>query len=93
MQQAVPVGQGAMAAIIGVDLDVAEEIAAAAAGEDVCTAANDNAPGQIVLSGSASAITRAVEIAKQNGAKRSIVLPVRHHSIARTHGASCRCHV
>ena len=65
-----------MAAIIGVDLDVAEEIAAEAAGEDVCTAANDNAPGQIVLSGSASAIARAVEIAKEKGAKRSIVLPV-----------------
>ena len=76
MQQAVPVGQGAMAAIIGVDLDVAEAIAAEAAGDDVCTAANDNAPGQIVLSGSASAITRAVEIARENGAKRSIVLPV-----------------
>ncbi len=76
MQHAVPVGQGAMAAIIGVDLGVAEEIAAEAAGEDVCTAANDNAPGQIVLSGSASAIARAVEIAKENGAKRSIVLPV-----------------
>ncbi|MDG2032983.1 MAG: ACP S-malonyltransferase [Rhodospirillales bacterium] len=76
MQQAVPVGQGAMAALIGVDLEVAEEIAAEAAGEGVCTAANDNAPGQIVLSGSASAIDRAVEIAKEKGAKRSIVLPV-----------------
>lgn len=76
MQQAVPVGQGAMAALIGVDLEVAEEIAAEAAGEDVCTAANDNAPGQIVLSGSSSAIDRAVEIAKERGAKRSIVLPV-----------------
>ena len=76
MQHAVPVGQGAMAAIIGVELGVAEKIAAEAAGDDVCTAANDNAPGQIVLSGSASAITRAVEIAKENGAKRSIVLPV-----------------
>ena len=76
MQHAVPVGQGAMAAIIGVELGVAEKIAAEAAGDDVCTAANDNAPGQIVLSGSASAITRAVEIAKENGAKRSIILPV-----------------
>ena len=76
MQQAVPVGQGAMAALIGVDLEVAVEIASEAAGEDVCTAANDNAPGQIVLSGSASAIDRAVEIAKEKGAKRSIVLPV-----------------
>ncbi len=76
MQRAVPVGQGAMAALIGVELELAEEIAAEAAEEDVCTAANDNAPGQIVLSGSASAIDRAVEIAKQKGAKRSIVLPV-----------------
>ena len=76
MQQAVPVGQGGMAALIGVDLAVAKEIAAEAAGEDVCTAANDNAPGQIVLSGSASAIDRAVKIAKEKGAKRSIVLPV-----------------
>ena len=76
MQKAVPIGQGAMAALIGVDLAVAEAIAEEAAGEDVCTAANDNAPGQIVLSGSASAIDRAVEIAKQKGAKRSIVLPV-----------------
>ncbi len=76
MQKAVPVGQGAMAALIGIDLDVAEEIAAEAAGEDVCSAANDNAPGQIVLSGSASAVTRAVEIAKEKGAKRSIALPV-----------------
>ena len=76
MQQAVPVGTGAMAALIGVDIDVAENIAAEAAAEDVCTAANDNAPGQIVLSGSASAIQRAVEIAKEKGAKRSIILPV-----------------
>ena len=76
MQQAVPVGEGAMAALIGVDLDVAEEIAAEAAGDEVCTAANDNAPGQIVLSGSSGAINRAVEIAKEKGAKRSIVLPV-----------------
>ena len=76
MQQAVPVGQGAMAALIGVNLEVAEEIAAEAAIEDICTAANDNAPGQIVLSGSANAIDRAVEIAREKGAKRSIVLPV-----------------
>ena len=76
MQRAVPIGQGAMAALIGVDLDVAEEIAGEAAGEDVCTAANDNAPGQIVLSGSAIAIDRALEIAKSKGAKRVIVLPV-----------------
>ena len=76
MQRAVPVGEGAMAALIGVELDVAEEIAAEAAGDEVCTAANDNAPGQIVLSGSSGAINRAVEIAKEKGAKRSIVLPV-----------------
>ena len=60
----------------GVGYEIEEDIAAEAAGGDVCAAANDNAPGQIVLSGSASAITRAVKIAKENGAKRSIILPV-----------------
>ena len=75
MQRAVPVGQGAMAALIGVELDMAEEIAAIAAQDEVCTAANDNAPGQIVLSGSVGAIDRAVEIAKERGSK-GIVLPV-----------------
>jgi len=76
MQAAVPVGEGAMAAILGLDLDVAEAVAAEAAGDDVCTAANDNAPGQVVLSGSAAAIDRAIVIAKEKGAKRALPLPV-----------------
>jgi [acyl-carrier-protein] S-malonyltransferase len=76
MQQAVPVGEGAMAALMGVELDLAEEIAAEAEEDGVCTAANDNAPGQIVISGSTAAIERAVEIGKEKGAKRCIILPV-----------------
>jgi len=76
MQEAVPVGEGTMAAIMGVEMDVAEEIAAEAAQGEVCTAANDNASGQIVLSGATAAIKRAVEIASEKGAKRSILLPV-----------------
>ena len=76
MQEAVPVGEGAMAALMGVELDLAEEIAAAAEEDGVCTAANDNAPGQIVISGSTAAIERAVEIGKEKGAKRCIILPV-----------------
>ncbi len=76
MQAAVPVGVGAMAAVLGLDLDVAEAVAAEAAGDDVCTAANDNAPGQVVLSGSAAAIDRAIVIAKEKGAKRALLLPV-----------------
>ncbi len=76
MQEAVPVGEGTMAALMGVEMDVAEEIAAEAAQGDICTAANDNAPGQIVLSGATAAIERAVEIASEKGAKRSIILPV-----------------
>jgi [acyl-carrier-protein] S-malonyltransferase len=76
MQQAVPVGQGAMAALLGLDLDVAQEVAAAAAQGDVCACANDNAPGQVVVSGDKAAVERAVEIAGERGAKRSILLPV-----------------
>ena len=76
MQEAVPLGEGAMAAIIGVDLDLAEEIASEAAGDEVCVAANDNAPGQIVLSGAISAVERAVKIGKKKGVRRSILLPV-----------------
>jgi [acyl-carrier-protein] S-malonyltransferase len=76
MQQAVPVGQGAMAALLGVDLDIAEEIAAAAAQGEVCAAANDNAPGQIVISGDAGAVDRALAIAAEKGFKRAIKLPV-----------------
>ena len=76
MQQAVPVGEGAMAALIGLDLAVAQEIAEAAGEVGVCDCANDNAPGQVVVSGATPAVERAVEIAGERGAKRSIMLPV-----------------
>jgi [acyl-carrier-protein] S-malonyltransferase len=76
MQAAVPVGQGAMAALLGLDFDAAAEVAAEAAGGDVCQAANDNAPGQVVVSGSKAAVERAVEIAKARGAKRAMLLQV-----------------
>ncbi len=76
MQKAVPVGQGAMAALLGLDLDAAMTVAKEAAGTQVCDVANDNAPGQIVVSGDKAAVERAIEIAKTRGAKRSILLPV-----------------
>jgi [acyl-carrier-protein] S-malonyltransferase len=76
MQQAVPVGIGAMAALIGVDLPAAEDIAKAAAQGEVCTAANDNAPGQVVISGHTAAVDRAIAIAAERGFKRSVKLPV-----------------
>lgn len=76
MQQAVPVGIGTMAALIGVDLPVAQDIASAAAGGEVCTAANDNAPGQVVISGHVAAVDRAIAIAAERGFKRSVKLPV-----------------
>jgi [acyl-carrier-protein] S-malonyltransferase len=76
MQQAVPVGEGAMAALLGPDLDTARQIASEAAEGDVCQVANDNAPGQVVLSGSKAAVDRAVEIARAHGARRSVLLPV-----------------
>ncbi len=76
MQKAVPVGEGSMAALMGVDLDIAEEIAAEASAAGVCMAANDNAPSQIVISGATEAIEKAVEIAAEKGAKRSVILPV-----------------
>ncbi len=76
MQEAVPLGEGAMAALMGLDLETARAVAEEAAGADVCTTANDNAPGQVVVSGTAAAIERAVEIAKAKGAKRVIMLPV-----------------
>jgi [acyl-carrier-protein] S-malonyltransferase len=75
MQQAVPVGKGAMAALLGLEPKVVKEIAAEAAQGEVCAAANDNAPGQIVVSGSKAAVERAVEIAKSRGA-RAMMLPV-----------------
>ncbi len=76
MQRAVPVGEGAMAALLGLDLAKAREVAQNAAGDDVCEIANDNAPGQVVISGHKPAIDRALEIAKTAGARRAILLPV-----------------
>ena len=76
MQAAVPVGVGAMAALLGADLELAQKIAAAAAEGEVCTVANDNDPGQVVISGHKGAIDRAIAIAKDMGAKRAIPLPV-----------------
>ncbi|MGQ7793967.1 ACP S-malonyltransferase [Faunimonas sp. B44] len=76
MQESVPAGQGAMAALLGLDLDAARAIAEEAAGDDVCQAANDNAPGQVVVSGDRAAVARAVEIAKGRGARRAMMLAV-----------------
>jgi [acyl-carrier-protein] S-malonyltransferase len=75
MQQAVPVGKGAMAALLGLEAKIVKEIAAEAAQGEICQAANDNAPGQIVVSGHKTAVERAVEIAKGRGA-RAMMLPV-----------------
>jgi [acyl-carrier-protein] S-malonyltransferase len=76
MQQAVPVGQGGMAALIGTSPEQAREIAEEAAGNDVLAVANDNGGGQVVVSGSKIAAERAIEIAKAKGVKRGILLPV-----------------
>jgi len=76
MQEAVPVGEGAMAAILGLDAEVVEEIAAEAAGDEVCELANDNADGQAVVSGHRSAVERAVALAKERGARRAVMLDV-----------------
>lgn len=76
MQEAVPVGIGAMAAVLGLDYDAVVEIAAEAAGDEVCQVANDNDPAQVVISGHRAAVERACEIAKGKGAKRALMLPV-----------------
>lgn len=79
MQDAVPVGVGAMAVLLGMDFEAAQAVAAQAAdaaGGEVCQAANDNDPSQVVVSGHKAAVERAVEIAKANGAKRAMLLPV-----------------
>ena len=76
MQAAVPVGVGAMAALLGLDFDAVTEVATEAAQGDVCQAANDNDPGQVVVSGHKAAVERAVDIAKARGAKRAVLLPV-----------------
>jgi [acyl-carrier-protein] S-malonyltransferase len=76
MQEAVPVGIGAMAAILGLDFAAVSAVAAAAAQGEVCQAANDNDPGQVVVSGHKAAVERAVDLAKEAGAKRAVLLPV-----------------
>ena len=76
MQEAVPVGQGAMAAILGLDFDSVDRIARDAAGDDVVQAANDNDPAQVVISGHKEAVERAAAAAKEAGAKRALMLPV-----------------
>lgn len=76
MQAAVPVGVGAMAALLGLDFAQAQEVAQAAAQGQVCTAANDNADGQVVVSGHAEAVDRAIALAAEKGAKRAVKLPV-----------------
>lgn len=76
MQEAAPVGVGAMAAILGLDFEAVAVVAEAAAQGDVCAAANDNAPGQVVVSGHTAAVERAVTLAKDAGARRAVMLPV-----------------
>ena len=76
MQAAVPVGQGAMAALLGADLDKAKALTDAAAEGEICTVANDNDPSQVVISGQRGAIERAVALVKDHGIKRGILLPV-----------------
>lgn len=76
MQKAVPVGEGAMAALLGVGLDVAQKVAEAAAQGDVCQIANDNDPSQVVLSGHKRAIDRVAEVGKPLGVRRALPLPV-----------------
>ncbi|WP_424926965.1 ACP S-malonyltransferase [Amaricoccus tamworthensis] len=76
MQQAVPVGEGAMAAILGLDFEAAAQLAADAAEGEVCEAANDNDPAQVVISGNKAAVERATTMAKERGARRALLLPV-----------------
>lgn len=76
MQDAVPVGVGAMAALLGLDFETVSAVAHEAAQDEVCQAANDNDPGQVVVSGHKAAVERAIEIAKAKGAKRAVMLPV-----------------
>ncbi len=76
MQAAVPVGEGAMAALLGLDFEAASKVAAEAAQGEVCQAANDNDPSQVVVSGHKAAVERAVDLAKAAGAKRAVLLPV-----------------
>lgn len=91
MQEAVPVGEGAMAAILGLDFEAADAVARAAAEEldEVCQAANDNDPAQVVISGHKAAVERAMVLAKERGAKRALALPVSapFHSALMQHAA------
>ena len=82
MQKAVPVGVGAMAALLGLDLEPARAVAAEAAQSEICTCANDNGPGQVVVSGHRVAVERAITVAAERGARRAILLPV---------SAPCQC--
>ncbi|AXC50701.1 [acyl-carrier-protein] S-malonyltransferase [Paracoccus suum] len=90
MQEAVPVGEGAMAAILGLDFATVDQIAREAAGEEVCQAANDNDPAQVVISGHVAAVERAAALAKERGAKRALMLPVSapFHSTLMQHAAT-----
>ncbi len=76
MQEAVPVGEGAMAAVLGLDLEDVEAIVGDVAEDGVCAVANDNSPGQVVISGAAAAVERAAQLATDKGAKRAMMLPV-----------------
>jgi len=76
MQKAVPVGEGAMAALLGLDLETAQAVAAESAGEEICSVANDNASGQVVVSGHLGAVERAVALAPSRGCKKGVLLPV-----------------
>ncbi len=76
MQAAVPVGEGAMAALLGLDLEAAAAVAEEATQGEVCAPANDNAPGQVVVSGHKTAVERALEVAAERGARKSVLLPV-----------------
>lgn len=76
MQRAVPQGEGAMAAVLGLDFDTVQAVAAEGSEDQVCAAANDNDPAQVVISGHRAAVMRAVDIAKAKGAKRALMLPV-----------------
>jgi len=76
MQAAVPVGEGAMAALLGADIDKAQALCNASAEGDICTVANDNDPGQVVISGAKAAIERAIALVKDHGIKRGVLLPV-----------------
>ncbi len=90
MQEAVPVGEGAMAALLGLDFEAAEAVAREAAEDQVCQAANDNDPAQVVISGHKAAVERAIALAKTQGAKRALLLPVSapFHSNLMQHAAA-----